>query len=401
MAEASASALYLFASDIQDEGVERVVDGASRLGSSTLALALAYHQARDLMPHAGTKPRLRYRRDGVFFDPDPDRWSRSRVQPLVQEEGLRAAAAQLLDRSGEASVEAWTVFLHNTGLGERHPELASVTCFGDRLLSNLCPANPDVADYSVALADDVSARGLDVIAEALSGQTFAHGHHHERSFTPIGAGDEALLALCFCEHCAGAAQDVDVEALAARSRERVQRAFAGAAPLPATREALVGVLGDDLLEYLRAQQSAVSSLAGRVRERVRANGQRLSFMDLTGAVLGYGDGTPEGSPAAEQAWRIRIDPAAAALSADSYSILGYVADPGRLATDVASYRSVIGDTRLRVILRPGHPDATSADHLRLKVHAAFAAGADQVDFYNYGMYDEAVLSRIPFALAHI
>jgi hypothetical protein len=401
MAETDGAALYLFATDILDEGVDRVIAEATRLGLSTLAVTLAYHQARDVLPHAGDKPRIRYRRDGVFFEPNPPAWENSRIRPIEQDAELQRAAGQLLARRDDIGVESWTVFLHNTGLAERHPDLASVTCFGDAILSNLCPANPDVAAYSAALAGDISARGVDVIAEALSGQTFAHGHHHERSFTPIGAGDEAILALCFCPHCESAANEagIDVERLSAAARVRVQRAYGGAAPLPATIPALAESLGDDLPGYLRVQQAAVTALAERVGATVRGNGQRLSFMDLTGAVLGYGDGAPSGAPAAEQAWRLRIDPGEVALHADSYSILGYVSDPERLAVDVASYRELIGATPLRVILRPGFPDTGSGEVLQAKVDAAMAAGADQVDFYNYGMYDDAVLSRIPAALS--
>jgi len=121
-------------------------------------------------------------------------------------------------------------------------------------------------------------------------------------------------------------------------------------------------------------------------------------MDLTGAVLGYSDGNPTGAPAAEQAWRLAIDPATTTAECDSYSILGYASDVGRLESDVASYSDQIADTPLRVILRPGFPDTDSAEHLAQKVDACFRGGADHVDFYNYGMYDDYVLDRIPQAL---
>lgn len=396
MTEAIPRALYLFGSDIVDEGLDRVLNAAADLQASTLAIAFSYHQARDLMPHGGAKPRLRYRRDGIFFTPSEKVWRGSRVRPQLQPPAEIAAVEQLMTAQHAFTVEAWTVFLHNTSLGEALPELTTVTCFGDHLLSNLCPSNTDVSDYAAALANDVSARGVDVIAEALSGQTFAHGHHHERSFTPIGDGDEALLALCFCEHCVVAAQDanIDAESLSSRVRTRVQRVFSGAAPLPAGIDPMSEAVGPDLAAYLRIREESVTAVSKRVGDAVRENGQRLSFMDLTGAVLGYGDGNPVGPNAADQAWRISINPATIAPQADSYSILGYVRDAERLAQDIASYKAAIGDTPLRVILRPGYPDTNSATHLQEKVAAAVHAGADQIDFYNYGMYDSAVLARI-------
>lgn len=373
-----------------------VLERARGLGLSGITLAMAYHQARDVVPHAGEKPRLRFRRDGVFFAPDPSVWGSCRLQPQMQSRDERDAAARLRERARDGEAEAWVVFLHNTGLGERHPETTTLTCFGDRLLSNLCPANPDVADYAVALAADVSRLGMDVLAEALSYQTFGHGHHHERSFAPVGAGDEFLLSLCFCAHCVrvGESGGVDMAGLRREAADRLDSAYAGAAALPATTEALVDALGPDLSTIIALRNRTVAELSARVARAVHGNGRRFGYMDLTGAVLGYDDGRPAGAPAAEQSWRIGVSAEALADRVDDVSILGYAADPERLRSDVASYVRILGSTPLRVILRPGFPDTVSAAHLTQKVQACLSAGAQSVDFYNYGMYPQHVLDRI-------
>jgi len=110
---------------------------------------------------------------------------------------------------------------------------------------------------------DISARGLDIVAEALSGQTFAHGHHHERSFSPVGDLAEAILGLCFCSSCAAAteARNVDVERLAAAARGLVQDTYGGAAHAPATRETLGEALGSDVFEHLAARETGVADLS--------------------------------------------------------------------------------------------------------------------------------------------
>lgn len=387
-------AMYLFPSDLVDEGVDVVARRLRELGC-TAALALAYHQARDVVPHAGAKPRLRYRRDGVFF-PWPEDADDEALVPPSQSLQEQRAVADFLSSGDAPSTEAWTVFLHSMTLGERSPHLVGRTCFGDPLLSNLCPSQPDVVRYAARLAAAVADLGVDVIAEALSGQTFAHGHHHERAFSPLGDGEQALLGLCFCDACIrlGEASGVDVGRLADACRRHLQRAFAAERQTPATLGALDEAVGSDVAAYLRAGTGAVSEAAGSVTALVRERGRRLSYMDLTGAVLGYDDGLAAGPDAADQAWRLRIDPAAVAAKVDSYSVLGYVRDPARLHRDVGSYRSRVGTTPLRVILRPGHPDASSAAELRDHVDAAVSAGADQVDFYNYGMYDQAILDRV-------
>lgn len=386
-------AMYLFPSDLLDEGIGEVTRRLQELGC-TPALALAYHQARDLVPHPGAKPRLRYRTDGVFFEwPDAGDGS---PRPPLQQADERAVVAEFLAAAPDDGVEAWTVFLHSMSIGERHPRLVGRTCFGDPLLSNLCPSQPDVVRYAERLAAAVANLGIDVIAEALSAQTFGHGHHHERVFSPLGDGEQALLGLCFSDACErlGAAAGLDVERLAASSRRHLQRAFATETRIPATLDALADAVGDDVRGYVEAGTSAVTALASRVADVVHARGRRMSYMDLTGAVLGYDDGLASGPDAAEQSWRLRIDPREIAPLVDSYSILGYVRDPERLHRDVASYRARLGAVPLRVILRPGHPDAASSAELRAHIDAAEGAGADQIDFYNYGMYDHAVLDRV-------
>lgn len=235
------SSLYLFPSDLLDESVTAIEGRARDLGVTTLSVAMFQHQARDVTPHTGAKPRLRYRKDGVFFGPDDSRWQSTSLRPRIQDQ-LKVNVVQdpLDSSSSELRVEGWTVFLHNTSLGEDHPALASRTCFGDPLLSNICPPNPDAVEYAISLAANISSRGLDVVAEALSGQTFSHGHHHKRSFAPVGELAEAVLGPCFCACCIAAveARDVDVDCLSAAARDLLQDAYGGATHAPASRESL-------------------------------------------------------------------------------------------------------------------------------------------------------------------
>ncbi len=394
------ASMYAWPSDLVDEGVEGVIAAVRDQGINAISLAASYHQARDVVPHAGPKPRLRYRDDAVFVPLDEDRWQNVQLRPEPGPPAEVDALVALLRRPDRPTIEGWTVMLHQTSLGSQHPELTSLTCFGDRIRSNLCPAQPDVVAYAVALAGQVAVHGLDVVAEALSAQTFGHGHHHERSFAPVSLGDEALLGLCFCNACSSraAARGADAERLAASVAVRVQRAYGGAPPIPADPDALSDAVGEDLTPLVRGRMGAVTELSGAVAREVHAHGQRLSFMDLTGAVLGYGTGAPTGPPAADQSWQLSIDLGAVAPLVDSVTVLGYASDVERLRLDVASAVAAAGPTPVRVILRPGHPDTVSAEHLIRKVAASREAGAAQVDFYAYGMLDRSVLDRIGPAL---
>ena len=179
----------------------------------------------------------------------------------------------------------------------------------------------------------------------------------------------------------------------------MSRVLDGHAPLPGelSPDNLRACAGEAVARYAAAREETVTSLAASIAQTVAAEGARLVFLDVTGALKGYADGCPVGSLASAEAWRLGVDPAAIGAVVPGYAMLGYARDPARLAADVAAYRALLGDCcELRVTLRPGLPDTPSAASLTDKVHAA--ASADAVDFYNYGMYPFQVLNRIPQAI---
>jgi hypothetical protein len=397
------SSLYAFVSDLSEgaDAVGRVLD---RFGVRGLTVAAAYHRARDVTPHGAA--RLVSRRDGAHFRPDPALFAGLRLVPPVQDDAgseplrrLRAAT-----RAGGAALHGWTVFCHNTTLGSAHPECAVRSCFGDRAApADLCPAHPEVRAYAVALARNVAGYGVDsVVAESLHFGAFRHGYHHERSFVPLGALDEFLFGLCFCGHCLARAQGqgVDAEAAQAECAAALERVLAGGRPGPdeVTPESLAEYAGAHTAGYALARAETVTSLVAEVAAGVRRAGSRLVFLDLTGAALGYASGHPTGPVASRQAWRLGIDPGAVGRAADGYGMLGYAHEVRRVRADAAAYRAALGPDRpLRVLLRPGHPDTTSARELTAKVDAA-RGHAGAVDFYHYGLNSWADLDRIPLAL---
>ena len=150
------SSIFCFATDLADEGIETVLDNVEQRGGlGGITVAAAYHEGRDVFPHNPVR-KVRFLEGGaVFFPPGPAlratraaaaRAARRRVLPEI------VAAAE---RRGLA-VRAWTVFLHNGALAAAHPECAPENAFGDRYLTELCPANPDARAYARALAADIA-----------------------------------------------------------------------------------------------------------------------------------------------------------------------------------------------------------------------------------------------------
>ena len=97
------------------------------------------------------------------------------------------------------------------------------------MLTELCPANPDVVAYVRALSGDIARRGVrTIVAESLHYHPLEHGYHHERYFLHLGARTRFLLGLCFCEHClALSRRRGGRRAAAAVAADEIQRVFDG------------------------------------------------------------------------------------------------------------------------------------------------------------------------------
>ncbi len=380
------SSIFCFATDLADEGIETVLDNVEQRGGlGGVTVAAAYHEGRDVFPHNPVR-RVRFLDGGAVFFPPGPALRAQRLQPPVSEAAdvlLEAIASA--DRRGLA-VRAWTVFLHNGALAAAHPECAPENAFGDRYVTELCPANPEARGYARALAADIAALGVaGISSEALHYLGLEHGYAHERYFVPLSARVRYLLGLCFCEHCLAAARTAGVDGDAARrsAREAIERAFTGDDPGEEPERD----------EYARVREQVVTSLVADVAE---VTGETpFEFIELSGAVKGYADGRPTGDPSPTIAWQLGVDVAAVATACDGIEAMGYAADRSWVERDLNTY----GGDAVSVIFRPSTPDCDSAEQLRAKVELARDRGLRRVDFYHYGLMRLDALDWIHAALA--
>jgi len=384
------TSIFCFATDLADEGIETVLDNVEhRGGLGGVTVAAAYHEGRDVFPHNPVR-RVRFLESGAVFLPPGPALRAVRLQPPVSEAAhVLPEAVAVADRRGLA-VRAWTVFLHNGALAAAHPECAPENAFGDRYVTELCPANPDARAYARALAADIAALGVaGICSEALHYLGLEHGYAHERYFVPLGLRTRYLLGLCFCEHCLAAArkQGVDGDAVRRTARAEIERVFSGGA-----ERAVEELDRAEFAEYAGVREQVVTSLVAEVGE---ATGETpLEFIDLSGAVKGYADGSPTGAPSPSIGWQLGVDVDAVALACDGIEAIGYAADPKRIRGDLDAY----GDAAISVIFRPSTPDCDSAEDLRAKVDLARERGLRRVDFYHYGLMRLDALDWIHAAL---
>ncbi|WP_354641418.1 hypothetical protein [Kitasatospora camelliae] len=384
------SSVLAFATDLLDEGADTFFGHLTeRAGVGGVTLASVYHAARDVFPHHPHRV-VRYLEPGAaYFRPDPVRWAGRRLAPVpstaIGDRDPFAEAAAECHRRG-LKLHAWTVFCHNDRLGFAHPDCSPANAFGDRLLTELCPANPEVRAYALTLVDEFARYGVDAVrAESLHFHGLRHGYHHERYFEELGPVAEALLGICFCPHCLAAATAAGVPAeevgRAVRKEVRARLEDERRAAEPAALDALAD---GALAAYLDASARTVTSLAAEVAEAAAAHGMRLTFMD--GAGPGRG-------------WLSGIDLPTIAKAAHQVETLGYARTPEAVRERVAAFAlHGVRPEELAVILRPMAEDCDGPENLAAKVAVLRGLGVPEVEFYHYGLMRLSSLDRIGRAL---
>lgn len=401
--------IFCFAPDLVDEGVTTALSRIRDAGLKGLSVASVYHDGRDVTPH-NPRHKVRFHEDGrAFFRPRTADFGGNVLQPLIsgqvnQRGPFEVVAQEAMTRG--MTVQAWTVFLHNTSLGKANPHSVTRNVYGDPQFTSLCPANPAALEYCVSLAKSIVGTGVTTInAEGLHFLPLEHGYHHERYFLRIGPIDRLLLGLCFCGHCVGRARTrgIDVDRLSSAVRRRLGHVFATSKsfdPGPDTIDALASLWEGELVAFLTSREQAVTEAVRQVREAVRPSGGRLVFNDPAGAL-----GRPASLSAAapwNESWRLGIDPVAVSAESDEIQILAYTANPETAVADVTQYQRLVGTSaQLRVVLRPTWPDNESADDLRAKVAGISSVGARAIDFYHYSFMRLEDLDRIGSVLRDI
>lgn len=357
-------------------------------GLDTITLALAYHAGKFLQP-ARDGGRVVFPEDGtVYFRSDMAGYGA--VKPLVSALTRQHDAAGDLARAGIA-LNAWTVLLHNTRLGQLHPDMVARNAFGDGYVYSLCPAQPEVRRYAVALCADIARNtaARDLILETPGYLRYAHGYHHEFAQVRSNAWLDAMLGLCFCEACIAGATRAGIPAAALQARVAASIDGYLRAPVDAPADMAMEWLAADLVDgdfaaFARWRCDTVTSLVAEIRAAVPK--------DRGVWVI------PSVSRPSARGWLEGGDLRALARAADGLEVPFYEPSAERVAADAHDVIARAGAIP-RAILRPGHPDCEGAGDLAAKVAALRAQGVDDVSFYNYGLLRPHNFAWIAHALA--
>ncbi|TCJ15625.1 hypothetical protein E0L93_12455 [Rubrobacter taiwanensis] len=389
--------IWTYPWDLADEGVgEALKTMRDRAGATGVNVAAVYHAGKFLHVH-NPKRRVVFPRSGtLYFRPDASWYGRLRIEPPVWEGagGFWTELRNEADRLG-LEVTAWTLCLHNSGVGFAYPDCAVENAFGDRIYTDLCANNPDVRAYLVAVARDIAANVAPdrLLLESLEYMPFRHGYHHEVIGVPTGPTVDFLMSLCFCPSCLEAASERDVDLVSVRgwTRETLDRHFADPfAGIPEMSWAeLHEAAGGEFSGFLKLRQDALVSLltdiAGAVRESSPA---RLALLD-------FGPLYPNGPDG--RAWENGVDISRQLPLIDEIHPTFYFADPGLHRQKVRQYVELLaGEKPMVAAIRAILPQTDSEESLRRQLEplAPHAAG---FSFYNYGFMPLPALDWIASA----
>jgi hypothetical protein len=393
--------MWAYPWDLLDEGIGPALDRMqARAKVTDVAVTAVYHAGKFLHPNNPRRKIVFPVSGTLYFPPQRSWYGRQRITPPVWPEVQTDDFWPALRHETAArgmGLSAWALCLHNSGVGSEYIDCTVENAFGDRLATDLCPANPDVGAYLTAVVRDIaSTRQVDrIMLESLEFMPFQHGFHHEVIGVPVGPTVGLLMALCFCEHCLGAAQQHGVDGAAVRRWvvEQVNDHFADpfAHDPPhwswaQLREAADGQLG----LFLDVRQRIVADLARRVVAAIR------DASDCTVAVIDFGPLYPHGPDGTR--WESGADVEVLAGLVDEVPPTFSFTDPDVHVQKVRAYLDML-DARLpvhpaiRAILpQTGDPEALAAQLAPLSGHI------DGISFYNYGFMARQTLDWIGGAL---
>jgi hypothetical protein len=383
--------------DLLDAGVDAALDEIGGLGAGGISLAATYHAGRLLLPHNPARA-VHFLEDGVaYFQVDSRRYRPLALAPLtaraVADIDLFGLTREAAGRRG-LELAAWVVGTHNSRLGRMHPTSTIRNVFGDRYSFALCPANPAVRAYLVALCREVAetCRPAVIELESLGYMGYAHRSHHDKVALPIDRTHEFLLSVCACDHCLAAceARGGDAARLVTRAREALRAYFdhggsAVAESHEASRASLERLLGSDLLSLLAARTDIVTSLLAAVRAAVPSS----IALRLTASPSLYTTGAPAGLEFT------RVVPHVESVIVDLFT--SNLAD---MRTSVRRAKAAAPPSLSIVAnVRAHWPDATSGDEFVEKIAALKAEGIRRVRCYHYGLLPRANFEWIRRAAA--
>jgi len=350
---------------------------AAESGITTLYLASAYHAGFFLQSHNPVHKLCLVEDGSVYFHPRAEVYGsvKPAVAQIAAETDWFEAVSKRLERFS-LRLSAWTVCMHNSRIGEAHPDLAVEDAFSNLHPYALCPSHPDVRRYIRALISDLTRYSLtSILLEAFRYLDVVHGCHHERWSIPLPPLERSLLGLSFCPTDMKAAGDVGIDSNHVRKevKAHLERFFLSYPKLPRKFPRRQEEFDFQLPELKAYRECLVSTMDSLLSEVVTDLGS--NSLDL----IGQG----------QQEFNITCSP--------SHHGFAALLRPGNDDAPRITRRNLRLDKqaacagrKIYATIRLGFDAVKSCAELKRTIQTAIDAGADGLVFNNYAECPETV-----------
>ncbi|HKJ28299.1 MAG TPA: hypothetical protein VJ965_11720 [Anaerolineales bacterium] len=387
--------------DLLDPGPEQVIDQmANDLDCNAVVVCAQYHHARVLRPRAEGPKTRHYNQALAAFTPNPELYAECGLSPVVNEELVEA---QVLNRAREAARSRqmdfgfWLVGLHNSSLGEQHPELCVENCFGDTYTYALCPSQARSQQYLQALAQDVCDQFAPdrIVLEAVGVLGLRHWVHHELFMTEWDESLELLTSVCFCPACTEKGRQAGINVAVLRQQvsgiaEALFEEERGALPESFRQGEVPSLLFEveGLWDYLQLCTQAVTELVAGVSQTVRDAGVELETIPASF------------HRPSSRAYLERASLQALSQVSDRLLLSPYFTSAAEVEADLRWVTHAAPGANLSAVLNACAP-TPSAGILAGQAGACIEVGCQGVYFYNYGLLTHRRLGWVGQAIRSI
>lgn len=396
------SSIWIYPWDLIDEGIENTVANlANNPGVDWLSVTTVYHSGKFLLPH-NPKKKLYFPDSGtLYFNPSKNWHGKIKIKPPIWDElksnpnfweDLRTIADK-----NEIKLAGWTLGLHNSWLASSYPDCAIENVYGDKIITDLCPNNPDVQEYICAVISDISENlpVEKILIESLEFMPFAHGFHHEVFGVPMTAAASFFMSMCFCPHCIRKTEQANLDANEIKGfvkkslNDHYQNPFESSLELGWTQ--LRDALDGEFAKYLDLRKKTITDLTKAALSEIKQTKRQLL------GICDFGPLYPLGADAL--AWESGTDLEDLLDIYDEVCPTFYFADKALVESKVKTYLELIKNKNVSIApaIRAILPQVSSPETLQNHL-SPLNGRVDGLSFYNYGFMAKHTLGWIKDAM---
>ena len=208
----------LYAWDLADEGIERILDNLQEMTAcnSTYLIALMHHEKRPLTdyfyPHNPVRKTYCPEDSRAYFQPDGKFYGRIKPRTsdrdfLKDTDWLQVLIDAARKRGLKTGVELSHTLIDSERAQNEFPDCMQHDIYGNRLGKLICFNNPDAREYVIGLFSDLTTNyDVDYIQTCLIPFNSGRGASHD-AVRVLGT----TLGGCFCDSCQKAASDAGID----------------------------------------------------------------------------------------------------------------------------------------------------------------------------------------------